>query len=156
MNISLTFYYHNILTPAIQLLTNAIVQSACHQMIDQYNEFSIDVYALLDNPNAKTVVMDWDNTLTADIEFYSNLINSYIQWGWNPIICTLRNPTNNNLEEIRQTLGRDDIRIYGTDGVSKQSYLQARGIEVHLWLDDYFPAICKCGCPLLLKNGIEL
>lgn len=154
MQIPITFYYHNKLTDAFQLLKHAIQQSKCHVLTHNYNAFSIDVYALLDKYRSRTVSFDWDNTITADMEFYNKLIDTYIHHGWTPIICTLRAPTIENYTEIRHALKRDHIQIYATDGRSKQAYLKRHKINVHLWIEDYFPAICKEGCALLRQNGI--
>ncbi|MBK8453125.1 MAG: hypothetical protein WAQ53_09665 [Thiofilum sp.] len=154
MQLPITFYYQNTYTSAYELLLNAIQQSDCHALTKQYDAFSIDVYALLDKPRSKIVAIDWDNTITADIGFYQQLIDTYQQKGWTPIICTLRAPSPENLAEIRTALQRDDITIYATDGRSKQAFLKRHKINVHLWLDDYFPAICKDGCTLLRQNGI--
>ena len=154
MQMPITFYYQNICTSAYELLLQTIQKSDCHAITKHYNAFNIDVYALLDKPRSKIVAIDWDNTITADIGFYRELIDTYQQQGWTPIICTLRNPSVNNLAEIRHALQRDDIAIYATDGRSKQAFLKRHKINVHLWLDDYFPAICKEGCALLRQNGI--
>ncbi|WP_020558043.1 hypothetical protein [Thiofilum flexile] len=154
MQMPITFYYQNTHTSAYELLLHAIQQSACHALTQYYDAFTIDVYALLDKPRSKIVAIDWDNTITADLVFYRQLIDTYQQYGWTPIICTLRSPSLDNLTEIRHALERHDISIYATDGYAKQAFLKRHKIDVHLWLDDYFPAICKEGCALLRQNGI--
>ena len=154
MQVPLMFYYHNTLTEAFQILKHAIQQSDCHTLTPHYNAFNIDVYALLDKPPSRVIAIDWDNTITADVDFYCQLINAYLYQGWTPIICTLRAPTLDNYHEMGQILHRQDIQIYATDGRSKQAFLQRHKIDVHLWLEDYFPAICREGCALLRQNGI--
>ncbi|MEN9433121.1 MAG: hypothetical protein RLZZ422_710 [Pseudomonadota bacterium] len=155
MQVPIKFYYHNnALTSAYQVLKQAIQQSHCHSITERYNEFDIDVYALLDKRRSKIVAFDWDNTITADVDFYRDLMETYRQQGWTPIICTLRAPTLENYREIHHSLQNNTIQIFATDGRSKQAFLKRHKINVHLWLEDYFPAICREGCALLRQNGI--
>jgi hypothetical protein len=152
----LVFYYKNKLPcAAFNVLESVIKQEGEHTLISEFNEFLIDAYVLADSPTSRIVALDFDNTITADPEFYLNLINVYRQRDWEPVVCTLRDDMDDNLQEIHDRLSDAKIRIYTTDGKKKRAYMLHEGISVGLWIDDYFPAITQCGTSLLLRNGIE-
>lgn len=152
----LTFYYNgnNQKVPSYQLIEAALVARGDY-VVEFYNEFVIDIYILLDNLTSKYIAIDWDNTVSADQVFFLDLIKQFQNAGYIPFICTLRSPERENIIEIRSLLEKTDIAIYLTDGCDKYSYMQALGIDVHLWIDDFYPGICRETCPLLTKNGIE-
>ena len=154
----LLFYYQKSgdLNPALAILDQAISRSGHHRLTECFDEFAVDVYTLQDDNTSRTIAIDFDNTITADVDFYLNLIDAYQAAGWNPVICTLRDRDAENLSEMRAQLCHRDIRIYTCGGRPKQQTLLSLGIRVNLWIDDYFPAICPCGSQLLLKNGITI
>ncbi|HPE59914.1 MAG TPA: hypothetical protein PLB10_06215 [Thiolinea sp.] len=154
----LVFYYRrkNYTNPAVHVLDTTIQLYGGHRLTEQFDEFMIDAYVLTDDTRSRVIAIDFDNTITADVDFYLNLIDAYRKADWNPVICTLRENSNNDLEEIQSRLYDTGLKVYTTDGLPKQAYMQARGLSVNLWIDDYFPAIGPCGCPLLLNNGINL
>lgn len=153
----LVFYYHNsVLLPSFQIIQALIRKRTPHVLTGEYNEFLIDVYLLLDNPASNVIVFDWDNTFPVDPDFYNCLIEEYIKVGFRPIICTLREFDASNIAEMQRILKNQEIMIYFSDGRSKQDYLsKEKGISVNLWIDDYFPAICRFGCALLRENKIN-
>jgi hypothetical protein len=152
----LTFYYNRNLkkVPSYHLLKSAVSKRGAF-LVDFYNEFLIDIYVLLDNLTSKYIAIDWDNTVSADRTFFLNLINILQEKGYTPFICTLRAPDRENIIEISAILDAQNISIYLTDGRSKRDYMKSMGIDVHLWIDDFYPSICREVCPLLTKNGIE-
>lgn len=152
----LIFYYCNRLPcPAFAILEHAIKQHGEHELISTFDEFRIDQYVLADSATSRVVAIDFDNTITADPEFYLGLIAAYRHHGWEPIICSLRDDLADNRMEIREKLHDDGIRIYTTDGRKKRAFMLYQGISVGLWIDDFFPGITPFGSPLLLRNGIE-
>ena len=152
----LTFYYNKNLkeVPSYQLLKSVLSKRGAY-LVDFYNEFLIDIYVLLDNLTSKYIAIDWDNTVSADQSFFLSLIQLLQQKGYTPFICTLRAPNRENIIEISSILDKHNISIYLTDGRSKRNYMKSMGIDVHLWIDDFYPSICREICPLLTKNGIE-
>ncbi|MDQ5770936.1 hypothetical protein [Thiothrix subterranea] len=152
----LVFYYHNRLPcAAFTVLETAIKEHGEHELISTFDEFRVDQYVLADSATSRIIAIDFDNTITADPDFYLALIKRYRESGWEPIVCTLRDDMDDNLLEIRERLQGDGMRIYTTDGRKKRAFMLHQGISVGLWIDDYFPAIIPFGSPLLIRNGIE-
>lgn len=152
----LTFYYNgnNKKVPSYHLIEAALAARGDY-LIEFYNEFVIDIYILLDNPESKYIAIDWDNTVSADQVFFLDLIKQFQNAGYIPFICTLRSPDRENIIEIRSLLEKINIAIYLTDGCDKYLYMKNLGINVHLWIDDFYPGICRETCSLLTKNGIK-
>ncbi|SEA87335.1 hypothetical protein SAMN05660964_02693 [Thiothrix caldifontis] len=152
----LVFYYHNRLPcTAFAILEAAIKEHGEHEIISTFDEFRVDQYVLADSSTSRIIAIDFDNTITADPDFYLSLIQRYRESSWEPIVCTLRDDMDDNLLEIRERLQGDGMRIYTTDGRKKRAFMLHQGISVGLWIDDYFPAITQFGTPLLIRNGIE-
>jgi hypothetical protein len=152
----LVFYHRNrIPHPAFNILKAAIKLNGEHEVTHEFNEFRIDAYVLGDSMTSRVVAIDFDNTITADIDFYLDLIDSYRAHDWEPIICTLRDDMKDNLDEIHDKLHDAGIRVYTTDGKRKRAFMLHEGISVGLWIDDYFPGISQCGTSFLLNNGID-
>ncbi len=123
----------------------------------EFNEFSCDVYALLDNPDSNIIAVDWDNTFTAYPEFYNALILKYLSLGFKPIICTLRSSEKDDVHEICEAMETGKVDICPTNGEPKQHYIKKnKGLSVNLWIDDFFPGIAQCESELIVKNGIEM
>ncbi len=150
------FYYnHDIREASFQVFRKVVEKRKDMTIIRHYDEFAIDIYVLLDDRHSRIIAFDWDNTVGADIEFFSQLMDAYLEQGFIPIICSLRGPEQENLDEMREKLNRTDIDIHLTDGIPKIKYMKRLGYRVNLWIDDFFPAICKQDNPLLLQNKID-
>ncbi len=151
----LTFYYNgNQEFEAFKILQTALDERGYH-LVKFYNEFLIDIYTLLDNPESKHIAIDWDNTISADQAFFKHLIKNLQSAGYKPFVCTLRAPDKENVEEIRLILENSNVSIYLTDGSPKRDYMKELGIDVHLWIDDFYPGVCRETCSLLTRNNIE-
>ena len=151
----LTFFYSgDSEAESYQLIKNEI-KSQEHHLVNFYNEFLIDVYVLLDKPKSKNIAIDWDNTISADKEFFLKLIKDFQAAGYTPFVCTLRAPDRDNIREIRDILEETNIAIYLTDGKPKRKYMKKLGIKVNLWIDDFYPGICGDACKILARNNIE-
>jgi len=150
----LTFYYCGDSNSEIfqQIKTNLVAQE--HELVDFYNEFLIDIYVLQDNQKSKYISIDWDNTISADQEYFLQLIKLLQQAGFTPFVCTLRAPDRENIKEIRKVLEETNIAIYLTDGKPKRKYMKKLGVKVHLWIDDFYPGIARDSCKLFEKNSI--
>lgn len=152
----LVFYHRSRMPhPAFGVLNAAIRLNGEHRVIQEFNEFLVDAYVLADSMTSRVIAVDFDNTITADVDFYLDLIDSYRAHDWEPVICTLRDGMDENLEEIHEKLHDANIRVYTTDGKRKRAYMLHQGISVGLWIDDYFPGISQCGTSFLLNNGID-
>ncbi len=149
------YYNHQFDAPAYKLIAAEIAEKDDYKIIHHYDEFAIDIYLLLGDPEAKTIAFDWDNTVGADVPFFSYLIDRFRYAGFDPVICSLCGPEQENIDEMQDKLGRTDIDIHLTDGISKLKYMQDHDCEVNLWIDDFFPAICKHDTPLLRANKIK-
>jgi hypothetical protein len=153
----LVFYYNYPETPtAFQILQELIHQHQLHSVTPILDEFLIDAYVLIDKPDSRNIAIDFDNTITEDPDFYKELITLYRHDGWNPVICTLREDTPDDREEMARKLPDNDISLYFTNGESKQAFMQQKGLDVCLWIDDYFPSISECDSQFFMRNGIAL
>ncbi|MCK5916862.1 MAG: hypothetical protein KAG34_00460 [Cocleimonas sp.] len=152
----LIFYYNGNVqkVPSYHLIEAALDERGDY-LVEFYNEFLIDIYVLLDDLDSTYIAIDWDNTVSADPEFFIDLIEKFQKAGYTPFICTLRAPDKENIAEITSVLEARNIAIYLTDGQDKYDYMKNLEINVHLWIDDFYPSICREICPLLTKNGID-
>lgn len=151
----LTFYYRGRKsTDAIDIITDCMRERG-HDLVDFYNEFLIDVYMILDRAKSKEIALDWDNTISADQDFFRELIKKLQQAGYAPFVCTLRAPDRENIQEICEILDEAMIPIYLTDGKPKRKFMKKLGVKVHLWIDDFYPAVCGDACKMLGRNMIK-
>lgn len=151
----LTFFYSGNTQPEVFRLIEASLKEEEHDLVDFYNEFLIDIYMLQDKQKSKYIAIDWDNTISADIDFFLQLIKKLQLYGYIPFVCTLRAPDKENIKEIRNILEEANIDVYLTDGKPKRKYMKKKGVRVHLWIDDFYPGICDETCKLLVRNNIE-
>ena len=91
------YYYEKSPNPAFDILHSAIQLSERHKLTEYFDEFLVDAYVLSDDKSSRTIAMDFDNTITADVDFYLNLIDAYRAADWNPVICTLRDKSESNI-----------------------------------------------------------
>lgn len=152
---NLTFYYNGDTQEEVFKLIESTLEEKEHYLVEFYNEFLIDVYMLLDKPKSNYIAIDWDNTISADQEFFIDLIMRLKAAGYIPFVCTLRAPDKENIDEIRNVLEIANIAIYLTNGKPKRKFMKKMGVKVHLWIDDFYPGICGDSCRLLLRNNIE-
>lgn len=110
---------------------------------------------MLDHAKSRHIAIDWDNTISADQEFFKRLIQQFQTAGYSPFICTLRAPDRENLKEIIEVLEELTIPIYLTDGMPKRKFMKDLGVKVHLWIDDFYPGICGDSCKMLSRNNIK-
>ncbi len=141
--------------PVISLLKQIAEPYNQYEFTSVFNEFAIDFYLLSDDPNSRVIAIDFDNTITADVTFYCQLIRQLQQQHWQPIVCTVRDDSMENVQEIRQRLADCELPIYATSGQYKREYLQQQGITVGLWIDDMFPCVSACCSELLRNNAIN-
>ena len=153
---NLVFYYrHTGLCPAFKVLRQTLEQHHLHRLTSEFDEFQVDIYALADSPTSRRVALDFDCTITADPTFFKHLIAAYRAAAWEPLVCSLRCNDADGITEIRETLKDDSVPIYTTDGQLKRAYLYEQGIDIGLWIDDYFPGIVHPGTWILQINGID-
>ncbi len=151
----LTFYYRGAARArAVDIVIESIRERG-HDLVEVYDEFLIDVYLMLDKSRSKHVAIDWDNTISADPDYFRQLILKLQKAGYSPFVCTLRAPDKDNITEMVAVLEEAEIPIYLTDGKPKRKYLKKLGLKVHLWIDDFYPAVCGDACRLLKRNNIE-
>jgi len=151
----LTFFYSGDPRLEIFKLLEKNLEEQEHYLVEFYNEFLIDIYMLLDNQKSKHIAIDWDNTISADQEFFLQLIHKLKKAGYSPFVCTLRAADAESIVEVRNVLEKVNIAIYFTDGKPKRKYMRKLGVKVHLWIDDFYPGICRDTCKMLARNNIE-
>jgi len=150
----LTFFYSGDPDMEIFKLIEDNLEQNEHYLVEFYNEFLIDIYMILDKPKSKFVAVDWDNTISADQDFFIQLIKKLQDAGYTPFVCTLRAPDKENITEIKSILEETNIAIYLTDGKPKRRFMKKLGVKVHLWIDDFYPGICRDTCKILARNNI--
>ena len=151
----LTFFYCGNPEVDVFKLLKANIEEQEHDLVDFYNEFLIDIYLLLDKIKSKYIAIDWDNTISADQDYFLQLIKKLQQAGFTPFVCTLRAPDRENIKEIRTVIEETNIAIYLTDGKPKRKYMRKLGVKVHLWIDDFYSGISDESCKIFAKNNIE-
>ncbi len=151
----LTFYYMGARGAHAVSIVEESIRDRGHDLVEIYDEFLIDVYLMLDKVKSKYIAIDWDNTISADQDYFRRLIQKFQEAGYSPFVCTLRAPDRDNIKEIIEILEEAAIPIYLTDGKPKRKYMKKLGVKVHLWIDDFYPAICGDACRLLKRNNIE-
>ena len=151
----LTFYYQGSPKASGFQIIKSLLENRGHDLIDHYDEFLIDIYVLLDNKKSKHIAIDWDNTIGADPEFFKKMILRFQESGYEPCICSLRQPDKESWTEITDFLESTSIPIYMTDGQPKRRYLKKLGLKVNLWIDDFYPGISRHSSKLFTKNNIE-
>jgi len=156
MSDSYQLYYKNDKQQkSFQVLESLVSTRSNFTISPVFNEFKCDVYVLFDNPQSNIIAIDWDNTFTVHPKFYNKLIYAYLEAGFKPIICTLRGSDAEDVHEICELMDAGDVEICPTSGEHKRSYIkQKKGMNINLWIDDFFPGIADCDCDLMLKNGI--
>jgi len=154
--LDITFYYNNRRDlAAFQVFHQVAINEYNYWLISEYNAFNIDIYLLLDDLDSKIIALDWDNTISADTVLYQQLIQEWRKLGFTPVVCSLREDDEKNRNEMHQQLNDQSIALYLTNGIAKLKFMKKRGITVHLWIDDFFPGICKHNNQLVQKNGID-
>ena len=151
----LTYYYSGSRMARSIKIIEAIIQKNGYKFADYYNEFLIDIYLLLDEPESKHIAIDWDNTISSDQDFYKEIIQAYMDGGYKPFICTLRAPDKDNIDELRGFLENVDVDIYLTNGKPKRKYMKKKGVKVHLWIDDFYPGIAPSDSKIFKRNKID-
>lgn len=151
------YYNNNRREKSFKILEALVAEIDNFVITSEFNEFTLDVYALLDQPSSSIVSIDWDNTFTAEPKFYNELIHRYLHAGFKPIICTLRGSEEEDVREICEAVETGKVEICPTDGKSKREYIEnKKGLNVNLWIDDFFPGIASCECDFIMNNGIEI
>lgn len=154
--LDITFYYNNQRDlPAFKVFHNTAINDYNYWLISEYNAFDIDVYLLLDNIESNIIALDWDNTISADTLLYRQLIHEWRKIGFEPVVCSLREDDEENRNEMYQQLNDTSIPLYLTNGVAKLKFMMKKKLSVHLWIDDFFPGICKFDNQLVKRNGID-
>lgn len=151
----ITFYFHGHRDAHVMRVIEDSINERGHDLVNIYNEFLIDVYMIFDKVKSKYIALDWDNTISADQDYFRPLIRRLQIAGYSPFVCTLRAPDRENILEICEILDEASIPIYFTDGKPKRKYMKKLGVKVHLWIDDFYPAVCGDACKILARNSIK-
>lgn len=93
-----------------------------------------------DVPEKLTVAIDYDDTFTADVRTWSNVIK-LLQCAGHRVVCvTARQGSDGNRCEVTGAMP-DGVAVLFAYGWQKREFARANGIEVHIWIDDLPEAI---------------
>ena len=93
------------------------------------------------------IAIDFDETLTADPDFWRQVIDAAYNRGHKVICVTARQDTKSNRDIVETWMKEndiDDIYTHYTSLASKVAFLSNRGVKVDIWIDDD-PRKCALG-----------
>ena len=92
------------------------------------------------------IAIDFDDTLTADVELWRDFIAKAISRGHRVICVTARRDTDDNRETIDGWMAEHGIELttYYTSLGSKVDHMDRIGLKVDIWIDDD-PRKCAFG-----------
>lgn len=82
------------------------------------------------------VALDYDDTITADIAAFAEVVEVFKRRGHRVIICTARHGIGGWRDKVVQVGILWEVPVYFTGGQPKRKYLNDRGIIVDVWVDD--------------------
>lgn len=91
--------------------------------------------------------LDFDNTITANPEYFKSLVEMTIEHGVSIVIVTARRDTPENRETVKEFLaehGFPKITAFYTNLRSKIKYMDEAGLHVDIWIEDD-PLTCALG-----------
>lgn len=88
------------------------------------------------------IAFDYDNTITADVRFWTLVIKMAEVCGHSPIIVSAR-PNSMDWGEIKVFGTNLGIPVYLTDLMGKREFMARQKIVVDIWVDDYPESICR-------------
>lgn len=83
------------------------------------------------------IAIDFDDTITADVSFWSEFIKSSLRSNHEIIVVTARDDTESNLSEIRRCISVSSIPVIMTSGKPKREAAENELFAVDIWIDDY-------------------
>ena len=81
------------------------------------------------------ISIDYDATYTADRELWDTFIKSAQSRGHTVICVTKRGPSNGG-QGTADITDKDVVVIY-TDRAAKKAFVEAMGIRIDIWIDDW-------------------
>jgi hypothetical protein len=84
------------------------------------------------------IAIDYDDTFTADPVFWAKFIGKAREFGHLPMIVTCRHNTPETLHHIDEHLEEHGcmVPVFMSSLVAKRPYMEDRGINVDIWIDD--------------------
>ncbi len=85
------------------------------------------------------IALDYDGTYTLDPKSWNQFIASFTLHGHEIYVVTARSDTYGYVEESKEVLAalQDRVKaVYFTSGVSKRKFMQNKGINIDVWIDD--------------------
>ena len=86
-----------------------------------------------------TIAIDYDDTFSADMKAWTEVIAVLQSAGHRVIMVTARRDTDENREGIKSWLdhfGVEGVPLYFTNLGSKLHWAESRGLKVNIWIDD--------------------
>lgn len=84
---------------------------------------------------AQTISIDFDDTYTADTEFWDIFIRHAISRGHRIVCITYRYPDMDN-DDIEDAFANVPVQVLYTSGTQKRPYAASQGVLVDIWIDD--------------------
>jgi hypothetical protein len=84
------------------------------------------------------IAIDYDDTFTADPAAIAALVNLMKGYGHHVMVVSCRRNTGDNVALIMDSLREHCcmMPIYLTGLGAKRPYMEERGVNVHIWIDD--------------------
>lgn len=81
-----------------------------------------------------TVAIDFDNCISRSPQMFQEIMNTFELNGYHVIVVTYRQPT--CFPEDLDFLVEKGYHVYFTSQMSKKDYMEEKGIDVAIWIDD--------------------
>ena len=86
--------------------------------------------------------LDWDETVTEDVDTFMQLITLFRSAGHAVFIVTARAPENaKKCEQVLAEYNLGDVPVYGTTYRAKMPFMKAAGVRIDVWIDDHPPRL---------------
>lgn len=88
------------------------------------------------------ISIDYDDTFTVNQEMWLKIIQIWESEGFKVVCCTARRDTFDNRKQLQTTLP-ETVNVYFAYDCPKRQYMEYRGVDVDIWIDDSPEAICS-------------
>ena len=122
--------------PSIDLLVSDALDGIRDEALPEAERAKTMLSAIQrDADGKKLIAVDFDNTISSDIEFWHQFIRLAKASGHSVIVATGRQNTDQNRAELNKALPKDTV-VHFCGASAKREYLRKQGVEPDIWIDD--------------------